>query len=139
MLARLRRWWALPPSERRDVLVLCLLLPALAASLRVSGYRATRARVDRASSPSRRTGPPSASHAQRLAELAAIAGRQGPLKSTCLPQALAVLLLLRRRGADPDIKFGVDRLGATPDMHAWVELDGQALGQVAPRHKPFAR
>ena len=137
MPGNLRRWWALPAPERRQFLALWLLLPIISASLRLTGYRKTMRWVEAASRPSQPRKALSLAQSHRLAELAAIAGRHGAVHATCLRQALAVLLLLRRRGALPSLKFGVGAQGAAPDMHAWLELDGHPLGQTDLRYRPF--
>lgn len=75
--------------------------------------------------------------AHRLAELAAIAGRRGPLNTTCLRQALAVQWWLRRRGLDPQLRIGARKVGDSLDAHAWVELDGTPLAQDELLHTAF--
>ena len=139
MLRGLRQWWALPARERRMLLMLALLQPLISLALHLRGYRRTQDWLER---HSRHPGPRVATtqelaDAQRTAELAAIAGRRGPVATTCLRQALAVYWVLRRRGLQPQVRFGVDRIGATADMHAWVELDGVPLAQPQPRHAAF--
>lgn len=139
MLRGLRQWWALPARERRMFVLLALLQPAISLALRLRGYRRTQAWLE---CHSRHPGPRVATmqelaDAQRTAELAAIAGRRGPVATTCLRQALAVYWVLRRRGLQPQLKFGVDRISATADMHAWVELDGVPLAQPQLRHAAF--
>lgn len=114
-------------------------MPVMSGSLRWLGYRRTLRWVERASHPSDHIDAPSLEQADRMARLAAIAGRHAAVEATCLRQALAVLLMLRRRGASPALKFGVDLKAATPDMHAWLEMDGQPLGQADLRHRPFHR
>lgn len=59
------------------------------------------------------------------------------MATTCLRQALAVHWLLRRRGLQPELRFGVDRIDNAPDMHAWVELEGVPLAQPQLRHRAF--
>lgn len=139
MRAALQRWRALTIGDRSRLLGLLLLLPMVSTSLKLFGYRRSLALAERLS---RHRSPRSASgadleRAETLARLAAIAGRRGMVQATCLRQALAVYLLLRRRGLAPALKLGVDRQGSQPDMHAWVELDGQALGQTEVRHASF--
>ena len=68
-------------------------------------------------------------YAQTLVELAAIAGRHGLVRATCLRQALVVTTLLRRRGLDAQLQLGVQQAGEQFGAHAWVELAGAALGQ----------
>ncbi len=138
MLRRLRQWWQLPWGERGLLLVLMAAQPALSLSLRVHGYGKTRSHVEALSKhpAPRDASPADMAAAERLAQLARIAGRRGVLVTTCLRQALAVHGLLRRRGLRPELKLGVDRLpGRSVDMHAWVELDGVALAHPRLRHR----
>lgn len=135
----LRQFSALPACERRLLLLLVVLQPAISAALRLRGYRRTQHWLER---HSQHPTPHAASAtelaaAERVATLAGIAGRRGPVATTCLRQSLAVLWLLRRRGLQPELKFGVDRIGASADMHAWVELEGVPLAQPRMRHAAF--
>ena len=134
-----RQWRALPPGERGQVLLLMLVQPLISLALRLRGFRRTQAWLERHSrSPTPHAATPhELAAAHRSAELAAIAGLRGPVTTTCLRQALAVYWVLRHRGLRPVIRLGVDRLGAAPDMHAWVELDGVPLAQPHLRHQPF--
>jgi len=139
MRRSISQWWSLLPYERGCVLQLMLLQPMISLALRLRGYRRTLAWLERHSG---KPNPHSATveelaAAQRTAELAAIAGRRGPVATTCLRQSLAVHWLLRRRGLAPQMRFGVGKQGASPDMHAWVELDGVPLAQPQLRHAPF--
>lgn len=138
-MAGLRQFRALPASERRLLLLLMVLQPAISVALRLRGYRRTHRWLHQRS---RHPLPHAASSselaaAERVATLAAIAGRRGPVATSCLRQSLALFWLLRRRGLQPEIKFGVDRIGATADMHAWVELEGVPLAQPRLRHAAF--
>jgi hypothetical protein len=140
MTGRLRQWCRLPAHERRQLLVYALLLPMIHAGLHWLGLRRTQAVLHRCTphASRRNADPATLQWAQRSAQLAAIAGRHGAVTTTCLRQALAVEAVLRRRGLQPELKFGVDRIGANPDMHAWVELDGCALAQPELRHAAFS-
>ena len=135
----LRQWLGLPSHERGLLLVLALLQPMVSLGLRLRGFRRTQALLERLATHAmpRRASTSELAAAERLAQLAAIAGRRGPVATTCLRQALAVQWLLRRRGLQPELRFGVDRIGDTPDMHAWVELEGVPLAQPQLRHSAF--
>ena len=61
----------------------------------------------------------------RMIELAA---RRGVFRANCLHRSMVTWWMLRRRGVDTDIRFGVrPRPGQRPDFHAWVECDGVVL------------
>lgn len=134
----LARWWALPARDRLLFASLLFALPLMSASLRLLGYRRTLALVEaRSDMPARRTATTAErDRAHRLATLLSIAGRRG-LRATCLPQAMLLHLLLRRRGLDPQLKLGVRRTDAQPDMHAWVELEGDSLDPLPSTHRAF--
>jgi hypothetical protein len=50
------------------------------------------------------------------------------LDATCLPRALALQWLLARRGLPSELCIGLRTKGAPLPAHAWVEVDGRALG-----------
>jgi hypothetical protein len=134
----LARWWALPARDRILFALLLAFLPLVSSCLRVLGYRRTLALIEaRSDMPARRTATTAErDRAHRLATLLSIAGRRG-LRATCLPQAMLLHLLLRRRGLDPQLKLGVRRTNAQPDMHAWVELEGDSLDPARSTHVAF--
>lgn len=139
-MARLRRWWALPPGERGLLLQLIAGLLLVNTLLHFFGYVKTRTLLDRWVGH-RSTRLPTGEElqaAERMAALAAIAGRRGLLAATCLRQALLVHWLLRRRGLEPELKLGVRKLDGNFDAHAWVELGGVALAQASVQHQPFS-
>ncbi len=153
MPRRLRGWLALNGRERAQFLGLALSLAAVHASLALAGYGRTRCWVERiGAGGARRTATADdVQAARRLARLADIAGRHGPVRATCLRQALVLHGWLRRRGLNPEIVIGVRRDGATPvDAHAWVELNGVSIdvggisagegsAPARPRHVPLRR
>jgi hypothetical protein len=111
-------------------LAFVLLLPLVDLSLRGAGLRRTQRLLgvdEDAAAPT--VTPAAAASAQRLAQLAAIAGRHGLYANTCLRQALAVQWWLRRRGLPSQLRIGARRNGETLDAHAWVELGGTPLAQ----------
>ena len=134
-------WRSLSTTDRRTLLLLAMLQPLISASLRISGYANTKRRLQWLSRhPTPRTANATdLEQANQLARFAAIAGRRSPLQTTCLRQALAIHFLLRRKGLDPRIKFGVRHPGSHPEMHAWVELEGSPLDPTANAYAWFAR
>ncbi len=139
MTGRLRAWWELPGSERTTLLMLLVVLPLVSISLRIAGYVRTRRMVEALSpvnSP-RVADASDISSAERLAHLAAIAGRRGAISATCLRQSLLLYGWLRRRGFAAELKIGVRKHDGAFDAHAWVELEGVALGQAELAHRPF--
>lgn len=139
MLQRFRKWQALPMAEQKVLLLMMLVMPVLELALRQFGFRRTRRWIEgwTARRVSLSDIKSDAICAERLAQLSAIAGNHGLIRATCLRQALLSYGILRWRGLDPELVIGVQRTCATPDMHAWVILDGLALGQSSLQHVPF--
>jgi hypothetical protein len=139
VIAALRRFLDLDWRQRRLLMAFLVALPVLRLALRTFGYTRTRAAIERwtARHPKRTPSQRDLEGAESLAELAKIAGRRAPLTATCLPQALAVHALLRRRGLDPSLRIGVRKSGDRFEAHAWVELEGRALAQPALDHRPL--
>lgn len=135
------RWRALTARDKRRLLALLLLLPLVHGALacfrlaRVRGWleRQSAARIQRPCTAE------SVADAQRLAELAGIAGRRGAVQASCLRQALVVWWWLRRQGLAPQLRLGTRGTGTEFAAHAWVELEGVALGQGELAHRPFVR
>lgn len=53
-----------------------------------------------------------------------------PMETKCLPRAMALSWMLRRRSIAHAAVFGVRHSGAAPDtdaLHAWIEIAGQTL------------
>ncbi len=133
------RWLALDWRERRLLLGLMIGLPMIAATLRLFGVFRTQRWLERLSNnaAARDLNSDALRSAERLAELAEIAGRRGPISVTCLRQALMVYWLLRRRGFAPELKIGMRSQDGVMDGHAWVELGGVALNQPNLSHVAF--
>lgn len=134
------RWRQLPARDKRNLLLLMLLLPCVHAALAMFSLRRIRAWLERHSAGRAAVActPERLAAAQRLAELAAIAGRRGAVAASCLRQALIVWWWLRRRGLSPQLRIGTLGSGAEFAAHAWVELDGVALAQRDLRHRAIA-
>lgn len=136
----LTRWRQLPADERALALRLLWLLPLIDLSLRSAGFQRSRGWLSRFL-PSEGVlldvSPESLADAQRLAWLARAVGARSPWRTSCLRQALAVWLLLRRRRLPAELKIGVVRRAPPFQAHAWVELAGVALDPAAAEHAAF--
>ncbi|HEX7185269.1 MAG TPA: lasso peptide biosynthesis B2 protein [Thermoanaerobaculia bacterium] len=67
----------------------------------------------------------------------AAASRHHLKRMTCLPRALGLRWLLGRAGFAADLRIGVRREGDQLLAHAWVELDGQPVGEAQGEPSPF--
>ena len=133
------RWRELSWRDKRRLCVLMTLLPLVHLALAVFRLQRVRGWLERSSTGRRpvQCTPDLLAEAQRLAELASIAGRRGAVAASCLRQSLIVWWWLRRRGLAPQLRIGTLGSGETFAAHAWVELDGVALAQRDLLHRPF--
>ena len=138
-MSRLARWRALDRRDKRRLLALMLVLPMVHLALALFRYQRVHGWLERASRDRRHIActPAALADAQRLAELASIAGRRGAIAASCLRQSLVVWWWLRRRGLSPQLRIGALGSGDAFAAHAWVELDGVALAQTDLRHRAF--
>jgi hypothetical protein len=80
-----------------------------------------------------------AAGADPLARRRALArAARGVPGATCLVRAAALVDWLRDDGLDARLRIGVRRDGGAPRAHAWVEVDGVALGEDAAALAAFA-
>jgi len=136
---RLQGWRRLGWHERASFTGFALLLAPMHILLATAGYARTRHWLERLSNGQTQRQPTSGERdqARKLAEFASMAGRHGLVDATCLRQSLLVYFLLRRKGLAPKLIIGVRRRDEVFDAHAWVELDGIALGQAELAHAPL--
>jgi transglutaminase superfamily protein len=111
-----------PRPDRRLLFAAGWWLVRCRVALWTLPYVRTRRLVDRWSAPRRR----GAVAPGRVAWAVRTAARPIP-GATCLTQALAAEIMLRRDGAAPVVRFGATRAEGDFEAHAWLELDGKAL------------
>lgn len=130
MRRNLRRVRELPASDRWLLLRLWWLLLSVDVALRLSSLRTLRRLI-----PTVRDDEPwqagDFEQADRLCRLAAVAGRHQLYPMRCLVQALAVELMLARRGRAVELRIGVRRDDERVAAHAWLERGGRVLGDPA--------
>ncbi|HEY0606522.1 MAG TPA: lasso peptide biosynthesis B2 protein [Herpetosiphonaceae bacterium] len=120
-MSPLRKWLKLSPGERWLLLRAWLLLGAIRVALWLLPFRVVHRLLARPQGASPRFS------IEQIGWAVAIAGVYLP-RATCLPQALAAQVLLRRNGHAADLKIGVarDERGRL-EAHAWVESAGRIV------------
>jgi hypothetical protein len=73
----------------------------------------------------------------RARSIARIADRL-PFRPRCLPRALLLAALLRRRRIGADLCLGARTDGAF-DAHAWIEIDGWPVNEAADLRAAYSR
>jgi hypothetical protein len=120
-----------------------ILLPVIAASLRLRGLRATHGTLGRFLST------PNVSDlrfdgivrdASRIARMVHTAARYGLVRPTCLEKSLALWWFLGRRGIASSLRIGTRKNAGKLEAHAWIECGGSTLnetGEALPDYAPF--
>ena len=126
-MSRLRKFFALPASERWLLMKAVAKLTGTTIGLRALPFSYWRHRLgDTADAP---TTPPGVSKqpAERIAWAVGVAAAYVP-GATCLVQALVARSMMLRQGFPAQVRIGV-RPGETTRMeaHAWLVLDGQVI------------
>jgi hypothetical protein len=120
----LRRFFRLPRGERWLLLKAALLLATIRIGLRLLPFQTLKQLLDSASK-SRATHQFSS---DRIVWAVTAAGRYVLGDGPCLTQALAVQLLLKRRGYPASLRIGVSRKKKGElEAHAWVESEDRVV------------
>jgi hypothetical protein len=136
MLTACRRFGALGRARRRLLVEAAASLTVVRVGLRVLPFLKLQRVLDRVVAwPIVRQHGPTASDVVASVNWA-MTTASARLPATCLIQALATGVMLRRRGLDCRLRLGVrtreGESGARLEAHAWVECDGRiAIGDVA--------
>lgn len=138
-ILRGQSWWAAVRAEATGALLLAALLVHV-LPLRVTLHRfGTMASPDLAAAPTAE--PPATDRAQAVARRLRWTADRLPWTSTCLVRAVALGLLLKRRGIQGwSIRFGVSKTGGVLAAHAWMVMGQDILigGEEAADFTPLA-
>ena len=66
---------------------------------------------------------------QRLGRMVYLASRLHLLRMTCLTRAIALRWMLAQRGIPAQLRIGANKFNDGVHAHAWVEIEGQAIGE----------
>jgi hypothetical protein len=131
----LRKLIELPPSERWLLIRVAVLVVAVRLALALLPWRAVHRLVARAARPAARANRSSPVPVDHLRWPVEATSRRVP-GAVCLTQALALQILLGRRGLASELRLGVSR-GEGPGLeaHAWLESEGRILIGAAERER----
>ena len=127
-------WWLLLTSM--------ILLPMIAFSLKILGFKQTRNLMSHFIFINTIFDKPDNTvmhKAHIIARVVSVAARHGPYHANCLKQSLLLWWELARRGIPSEIKFGVqkdpeEKFGA----HAWLECRGVVLTNSLENQQRFS-
>lgn len=137
MLRPAIRFLRLPAGERSLVLQAIPLLARSVVSLKLFGFkRCYHGSMNAAAAHSR----PIQGLRLDAAALAVKRASNGMAIGTCLSRSLALRALLHKNGVETEFRIGVDKEEGELKAHAWLEYNGQPIGEIVPQeYKAFAR
>ena len=133
-MSRIRKFWRLNPREKQELLIALWMVLHIRCALWLMPFKRVLARAEQS------TAPQAAGcdlEIERIAWRVTAVSRFVPL-ATCLTQALALQVLLRRRGVHSELKLGVKNDSNELQAHAWVERDGKVLIGAGPEVDRYA-
>lgn len=133
-----------PIRRRRGLADYSLLAEALAAvaaaslAIKTAPFKRVAAFASRAPARPRPAAPGEVARLRRAVQ--AWARRRAPWRIVCFQQALALQILLRRRGIASVMHYGIAQRDALK-AHVWLSVDGETAigGEDAPRFTEIAR
>ena len=138
----LQRFSALDRKAQVGFLRGAALLPLIAVSLRIAGFRATQAMLQKLLPARREAVRPEnqnlALDASRTARMLLAAARYSFVHYTCLEKSLALWWLLGRQGIASSVRNGTRKSADGLEAHAWVEFVGDALNESDASHERHA-
>lgn len=128
-----RRFFALPPAERRRWRTAWWRLLVSDLGLRLRPERTLeRALAEPAGGP-----PVAAVDADAIARAVASAANHHLWPMRCLPRSIALRRMLAGHGVAARVRIGVRREAGVLAAHAWVEVAGRAIGEPEPVEERF--
>jgi len=136
-----QRYRALDPEARKLFRRAVILLPRIASSLRIRGFKKTKDALQK-KLPVVRSQQIRDQHAAQTVQMTCRMVRAGAhygiLQPTCLVESLALWYLLQRQFLPANLRIGVRKVSEKFEAHAWVEFEGMALNQAGEQHRHYA-
>jgi hypothetical protein len=119
----LRSFLALSNRERLLVLEAAVLLVGVGAAVRVVAYTLVRSALESVPAPFLGSETPR----ERIGWAVDAADGAVPGDRSCLTRALVAEAMLKRRGRETALRFGVDGADRDMEAHAWLESGGETV------------
>ena len=126
MVGRLAKLRQLSWAERRLLSKAWVYVAVARAALAVLPFPTVMAKAAAGRTPTRRRDPVLVARTKRLVDIAA---ERHVVPMRCLPRSLALQRLLADQGIATELKIGVSKEGDALSAHAWLESDGEPLGE----------
>lgn len=128
------------PEARKLFWRATALLPQIAISLRLRGFKRTLNALQKKPPSAARTAAKNVAPAdavQMTCRMTKAAARYGVIRPTCLVESLALWYLLETQKIPVSLRIGVKTTHRF-EAHAWVEYAGAALNQTEEQHRHYA-
>lgn len=141
---RAQGYWRLHPADRRLVRQSALLIWVSALLIKFVRLHPLIQGLDRLlPAPNRAAADGDLlARAEHIAALFVAVANLHPMRTTCLPRAVALWWLLRRARIDAQIVLGVQPVrqhrASSIAAHAWVEVMGQGVGDPQQTHTAYS-
>ena len=138
-MGRWARFWRLETHERRVLVAALWMLPLTRLALVLLGFRRWQTFLTRLVPHSPQPVPAdAAARGAMAARMVRAAAREGLGHPNCLSRSLVLWWLLARQGLPAELRIGTRKKDDALEAHAWVELDGVALGEEDDPHAHYA-
>lgn len=134
----LKRYWSVSPDRRRLLWEAVASLALARIAMACFPFRCIASWLGTPGAKSADTATPEAIRtAEAVGWAVGVLGPRVPWDGRCLAQALAATSMLRRRGLEGTVSFGVsERESADFDAHAWLRV-GSSIVTGGPGHERF--
>lgn len=140
LLREVRKFLALPSSDRALLVRAYVALGQVDVDLRVLRFQGIVARAERGDVvPSAEVTIDDARRAERYRHWIEVAARYHVVRARCLHRALVLHRWLRAEHLPSQLQIGVRKDGAALSAHAWVELAGRVIDNGGDGLAAFAR
>jgi hypothetical protein len=136
-----QRYRALDPVARKLFRQAVILLPRIAISLRLRGFKKTTEALQkklRFVSPQLLRDDRAAGTVQTTCRMVRAGAHYGMVRPTCLVESLTLWYLLQKQNIPASLRIGVRKVSEKFEAHAWVEYDSAALSQSEEKHHHYA-
>jgi len=136
----LKRFLSLPLEDKILIVCAVFLLPLVGLWLRVAGLRLTQFMLGSFFGHVESERFTNTELARRYSRMIDIASRRSPFAANCLERSLVLWFLLRRKGADCQLRLGARKKHGNFEAHAWVEAGGLVVndsGTIREVYPPF--
>jgi hypothetical protein len=136
-----QRYRALDPETRKLFRRALALLPMIAFSLRLRGFKKTREILQKKLPPDslqESANENAAETVQKTCRMVKAAAHYGIIRPSCLVESLTLWYLLQRQRIPARLRIGVRKFPEKFEAHAWIECEGVALNQAEGVHQHYA-